>query len=241
MSPRGPRKAALRVAFPASSGRRERLPMGPHRRRVPSCRGNGKNDRIVHESLGQDTKAACRGFPRRRRPLAAALVFQSYRETAPPRRRAAAKEEGGFRFRPLYRYTGAECRRNPVDGDWSAGVFDYNVWRPLRTSRRRQRQGGRRRFSGRIANAGPVAGGPVAGGKRLQRDSKETPKTPGDTRSDSKDSLDSPDGATGIRIWPGPYHTKCCRPGATTGRSNPFMTTGKWRCTKHVPSLKTAT
>ena len=29
--------------------------MAPHRRRVPSCRGNGKNDRIVHESLVQDT------------------------------------------------------------------------------------------------------------------------------------------------------------------------------------------
>ncbi len=28
MSPRGPRKPALRVAFPAPSGRRERLPMG---------------------------------------------------------------------------------------------------------------------------------------------------------------------------------------------------------------------
>ncbi len=30
--------------------------MAPHRARVPSCRGNGKNDRIVHESLGQDTR-----------------------------------------------------------------------------------------------------------------------------------------------------------------------------------------
>ena len=58
LSPRGPRKTALRVAFPASSGRRERLTMAPHRRRVPSCRGNGKIDRIVHESLRQDTGSA---------------------------------------------------------------------------------------------------------------------------------------------------------------------------------------
>ena len=45
----------------------------------------------------------------------------------------------------------------------------------------------------------------------------ETPKTPGETRSDAMDSPDTPDGATGIRIWPGPFHTRCCRPGATTG------------------------
>ncbi len=57
---RGPRKPALRVAFPVSSGRRKRLTMAHHRPRVPSCRGNGKNDRIVHESLRQDTKSAAR-------------------------------------------------------------------------------------------------------------------------------------------------------------------------------------
>ena len=28
----------------------------PRRRRVPFCRGNGKNGRKVHESLGQETK-----------------------------------------------------------------------------------------------------------------------------------------------------------------------------------------
>ncbi len=57
---RGPRKTALRVAFPASSGRREHLTMAPHRRRVPSCRGNGKNDRIVHESLRKHTWSVVR-------------------------------------------------------------------------------------------------------------------------------------------------------------------------------------
>ncbi len=63
---RKPRNVALRVAFPVPSGvagappayvvggtppggppgRREGLPMAPHRLRLPSCRGNGKSDRM---------------------------------------------------------------------------------------------------------------------------------------------------------------------------------------------------
>ena len=41
---RRPRKAALRVAFPVPSGRRERSAMPRHRRHAPDCRGNGKRD-----------------------------------------------------------------------------------------------------------------------------------------------------------------------------------------------------
>ncbi len=40
------RKPALRVAFPALPGRRERLTMYPHRRRVRSYRESGKSDRM---------------------------------------------------------------------------------------------------------------------------------------------------------------------------------------------------
>ncbi|HJP54227.1 MAG TPA: hypothetical protein QF556_05945, partial [Rhodospirillales bacterium] len=36
----------LRVAFPALPGRRERLTMYPHRRRVRSYRESGKSDRM---------------------------------------------------------------------------------------------------------------------------------------------------------------------------------------------------
>ncbi len=43
---RKPRNAALRVAFPVPSGRREGFPMAPHRLRLPSYRGNGKSDRM---------------------------------------------------------------------------------------------------------------------------------------------------------------------------------------------------
>ncbi len=42
----GGNAALLRVAFPVPSGRREGLPMAPHRLRLPSCRGNGKSDRM---------------------------------------------------------------------------------------------------------------------------------------------------------------------------------------------------
>ena len=41
---RKPLGTALRVAFPAPSGRREGLTMGRHRQRLPSYRGNGKED-----------------------------------------------------------------------------------------------------------------------------------------------------------------------------------------------------
>ncbi len=41
---RRPRKAALRVAFPAPSGRREHSAMPRHRLRAPSRRGNRKRD-----------------------------------------------------------------------------------------------------------------------------------------------------------------------------------------------------
>ncbi len=40
-------------------GRRERLPMGPHRRRVPSCRGNGKRDRMIREIVQGSTRCLC--------------------------------------------------------------------------------------------------------------------------------------------------------------------------------------
>jgi hypothetical protein len=55
---RGAQKTALRVAFPVPPGRRERLPMGPHRRRVPSCRGNGKRDRMIREIVQGSTGVA---------------------------------------------------------------------------------------------------------------------------------------------------------------------------------------
>ena len=68
---RGPPSAARRVAFPAPSVRRERSPMHPHRLRLPSCRGNGKNDPTCHAITKGGTSRDGRGCPSASRDSAA--------------------------------------------------------------------------------------------------------------------------------------------------------------------------
>ena len=64
---RRPRKAALRVAFPVPSGRRERSAMPRHRRHAPACRGNGKRD------------PACRGIVQGSTGIVACTLFLACR------------------------------------------------------------------------------------------------------------------------------------------------------------------
>ena len=60
---RRPRKAALRVAFPVPSGRRERSAMPRHRRHAPDCRGNGKRDPTCRRIVQGSTGIARHAFP----------------------------------------------------------------------------------------------------------------------------------------------------------------------------------
>ncbi len=60
---RRPRKAALRVAFPVSSGRREHVPVPRHRLRAPSCRGNRKRDPTCRGIVKGGTRKPTRHVP----------------------------------------------------------------------------------------------------------------------------------------------------------------------------------
>ena len=60
---RRPRKAALRVAFPVPSGRRERSAMPRRRRHAPDCRGTGKRDPTCRGIVQGSTGIAPRAVP----------------------------------------------------------------------------------------------------------------------------------------------------------------------------------
>ena len=73
---RRPCRAALRVAFPAPPGRRERLPMASHRPPVPSFRGSGEGDRIMHISPGQGTRRRRRRGANHHKPSPTTILDQ---------------------------------------------------------------------------------------------------------------------------------------------------------------------
>ena len=81
---RRPRKAALRVVFRASSGRRNRLTMRRHRRRGPSCRGGVKHDHNKSLSTQVGISEASSRQALRLRPIANTANILSTNNPADP-------------------------------------------------------------------------------------------------------------------------------------------------------------